>query len=107
MGQWRQLTRSQLQTISHLREQSSRVRSERTQLKLDFLLALWETEALRFKLHNVRLNVEVLHVQLETKPSTDRNRLLVLELLQKKLAKKLFFAGLRFNWLLRRVRKMD
>jgi hypothetical protein len=55
---------------------------------------------LRRKIVDIRLNLGVLEVQLQTKPTTDRNKMLVLEILEKKLTKKLLFVALRFNRLL-------
>lgn len=62
---------------------------------------------MKHKLHDVRLNIGVMQVQLETKPSTDRNKMLVLELLEKKLAKKLFFTCWGFKRLLRQVEAIE
>lgn len=48
-----------------------------------------------------------MEVEAEARPTTDKNKLLVLEILQKKLAKKLGIVCLRFNTLERKVRKLD
>lgn len=68
-----------------------------TTLKLRFLLTLKEVLVLRKKMHDVGLNVGLLEMEGESKVNVDRNKLLVLEILHKKLSKKYGIASLKFK----------